>query len=447
MHSVNAPQWPMFRIATLLFGVWLISMQCVCSAQSNEAWERVPLPPHIVPTDLGMVDDMTGLMITTSLNLDTLLPARYTNTSLLWRTDDGGSTWTDLMGTDSLPRLSHLMVLDEVTPMDSVFVIRPSANFSLNDTLFKVTIPIGAALPYLEFKEVLNQRTVNVVVDKPNALIHSNFRLRLMSGDSLMNLDITGLNAGLSDGVIIVGKFAESFTQGDTIWTSTISEPNNFKPLHSAPALYGINQTTGAILSHYNDTFLIQPTYPTALCYSVDSGRTWISEPNLRTSGSASTFRSSRYYATVGDLDTFKVSSDFGRSWAKQVALPQLGHRESYTKLIIVSDQLGFILGTLHGTLLRTTSTDLLSSTESPVGKGLNPGLRIYPNPSGGWMRYELSKGIAVQRARILGAQGQTLQELPPDEEGLNLDGLATGTYYLHLETNFGTVTRALYRH
>jgi hypothetical protein len=68
----------------------------------------------------------------------------------------------------------------------------------------------------------------------------------------------------------------------------------------------------------------------------------------------------------------------------------------------------------------------------------------LYPNPASDYVNVEIKEGVKVDEIILYDTQGRKVRNFAPEEREFNVVGISSGEYFLHLNTEFGTVVEKL---
>ncbi len=69
---------------------------------------------------------------------------------------------------------------------------------------------------------------------------------------------------------------------------------------------------------------------------------------------------------------------------------------------------------------------------------------KMYPNPTSDIVNIKIKDGVRVDEILLLDLQGRRIANFPPKQRTLNIFDIASGEYFLHVKTEFGTVIEKL---
>jgi hypothetical protein len=91
----------------------------------------------------------------------------------------------------------------------------------------------------------------------------------------------------------------------------------------------------------------------------------------------------------------------------------------------------------LSSTLAMVISGDSVLSVSSAVKELIS----IYPNPSSKFLNINLPTGISVNKVEVFDSQGK-IKQASMNNNTLDIQSLATGVYFLRIQTNSGNITK-----
>jgi photosystem II stability/assembly factor-like uncharacterized protein len=97
---------------------------------------------------------------------------------------------------------------------------------------------------------------------------------------------------------------------------------------------------------------------------------------------------------------------------------------------------IGFICGE-NGTIYKTT-TGGITAIQNPERKGVS----VYPNPAAEKINLQYDWGMQVQSIRLTDMQGRTIKDFGKDEKTLDVHTVASGTYFLLIQTAAGSIQK-----
>ncbi len=68
----------------------------------------------------------------------------------------------------------------------------------------------------------------------------------------------------------------------------------------------------------------------------------------------------------------------------------------------------------------------------------------LYPNPASDFVKIEMKEGVRVDEIILFDVQGRKVRNFPSEERNLDIQGISTGEYFLHVKTEMGTVFEKL---
>lgn len=138
-------------------------------------------------------------------------------------------------------------------------------------------------------------------------------------------------------------------------------------------------------------------------------------------------------------------TNDAGNSWALQTM-------NSDTAMVnyisFANDSVGYALGNYlsftakYATLLGTQQTS--GSPLSLVKNKLRSSFRIYPNPANDWIELSYSGGLKINDIQLVDISGRIIKHFNKTQKVLDIKGVASGVYFLTIQTSEGKAAEQL---
>lgn len=249
----------------------------------------------------------------------------------------------------------------------------------------------------------------------------------------------------------------EFFTGPQNTFTGSPSNPTNYISINTDNNYFANNSTILFSFKHFTNDGRIEPRY------SNGDGTAYAPQQNIQLNKHSkgtpyATLPFNTWIKLNVYLDYNKKKIYFETPYFNAVVGDDFLHKSISTNLIQdhKPTSLTFAINTNFGNEALTSTHQIVSKFNNikitalntvplHVSEFLNEKFTVYPNPATNVVNFSTTDNLAVTNVKIYDVSGKLLKTISTIENNaINIESLATGTYLLHLKTNIGTAVKKI---